>query len=399
LEAHGPALLESLIEPSKAEGNSPREDEMETFKKQVHTGRPTVPGLVGMSMTILSLGLATGCTKESAAKSEPTRSTAAVGADSSTSVLATIGDEKITLADVSARSGDQLEKLETQYQLTKSRIIGASLDSLIRDKTVVAEAKKRGKSVDELVAAEAGPGGFDPSEAEIAAWYQENPSRVGGRPLDQLRSQISQLLRTEKQRKAERKLEERLRGEHKVTVSYAPYRLQLDNAKAPTLGKSDAPITLVEFSDFQCPFCKGMAPTLKEVTQKLGDKVQIVYRQYPLTSIHPFAAKAAEASLCANEQGKFWEMHDAMFEDQTKLAVKDLKATAVRLGMDGKKFDTCLDSGRHVEQVQNDQREGQRAGVTGTPAIFINGVQLPGGSVPYSTVEAAIQEELGRAKR
>jgi protein-disulfide isomerase len=372
---------------------------METLNKEVHVRSHSARRLMGLSTTILALSLAAGCTKEGDAKSEPARSAAAAGADSMPSVLATVGDEKITMADVKARSGDQLEKLETQYQLAKSRIIGGSLDSLIRDKTVVAEAKKRGKSVDELVAAEAGPKGFDPSEEEIAAWYKENPGRVGGRPLEQLRGQIAQLLRGQKQQAAEHKLEERTRAEHSVTVSYAPYRIQLDNTNAPTLGKADAPVTLVEFSDFQCPFCKGMAPTLKEVSQKLGDKVRIVYRQYPLSNIHPFAAKAAEASLCANEQGKFWEMHDAMFEDQTKLAVKDLKATAVRLGMDGKKFDTCLDSGRYVEQIQNDQREGQRAGVSGTPAIFLNGIELPGGSVPYSTVEAAVQKELARAKR
>lgn len=350
---------------------------------------------VGGFALIATLG---GCRESSATPEGKVIRQAAAAPDSQT-VLASIGDEKITMKEVSARAGDELAKLETQYQLAKSRIIGASLDSLIRDRTVVAEAKKRGKSVDELVAAEAGPKGFDPSEAEIAAWYQENPSRVGGRPLDQLRPQISQLLRTEKQHAAERRLEDRIKAEHKVTVSYEPYRLQLDNSKAPTIGKSDAPVTLVEFSDFQCPFCKGMAPTLKQVSQKLGDKVQIVYRQYPLTSIHPFAAKAAEASLCANEQGKFWEMHDAMFEDQTKLAVKDLKATAVRLGMDGKKFDTCLDSGRYVEQIQNDLSEGQKVGVNGTPAVFINGVLLPGGSVPYATVEAAIQQELARMKR
>ena len=347
----------------------------------------------------LALTMVLGACRESAATPEGKSAAPVTDAPDSQTVLAKIGDEKITMSDVSTRAGDRLAMLETQYRLAKNRLIGAALDSLIRDRTVVAEAKKRGKSVDELVAAEAGPGGFDPSEAEIAAWYKENPTRVGNRPIDQVRAQISRLLRAEKQKAAERKLEERIKSEHNVTVSYQPYRLQFDNAKAPTLGKAGAPITLVEFSDFQCPFCKGMAPTLKEVAQKLGDKVQIVYRQYPIASIHPFAMKAAEASLCANEQGKFWELHDAMFEDQTKLAVKDLKAAALRLGMDGQKFDTCLDSGRYVEQVQNDLREGQRAGVTGTPAVFVNGVEVPGGSVPYTTVEAAIQRELARMKQ
>jgi protein-disulfide isomerase len=126
--------------------------------------------------------------------------------------------------------------------------------------------------------------------------------------------------------------------------------------------------------------------------------VRIVYRQFPLTNLHPFAFKAAEASLCANEQGMFWQMHDAMFADQQKLSVTDLKQTARRLGMNGKSFDACLDSGRYVEQVQNDQKEGSRIGVNGTPAMFINGVAVEGGAVPYSVLEAAIQKELESRK-
>jgi protein-disulfide isomerase len=312
-------------------------------------------------------------------------------------VLATVGDEKITMADVRARSGDQLDQLETAYQLAKHKIVGSALDSILYDKTLGAEATKSGKSVDALVTAEAGPNGVEPSEADIAAWYQENQSRVGGRTLDQVRTQIADLLRTERKNAAERKLEERLRTERKVTVAYEPFRVQLNNDKAPTLGKSDAPITLVEFSDFQCPYCQATVPTLKQVEKKYGDKVQIVYRQFPL-SIHPFAPKAAEASLCANEYGKFWEMHDAMFSDQKKLSVSDLKETARRVGIDGKKFDSCLDAGRYVEQVQNDQKEGLRLGVNGTPAMYINGRAVDGGAVPFTKLEALIETELARAK-
>lgn len=312
-------------------------------------------------------------------------------------VLATVGDEKITLADVRARAGDQLDQLEIQYQLAKHKIVGTALDSILFDKTLRAEATKTGKSVDALVAAEAGPNGFNPSDADIAAWYQENQSRVGGRTLEQVRTQIADLLRTERRNAAERQLEQRLRAERKVSLAYEPFRVQINNEKAPTLGKSDAPITLVEFSDFQCPYCQATVPTLKQVEQKYGDKVQIVYKQFPL-GIHPFAPKAAEASLCANEYGKFWEMHDAMFQDQQKLSVSDLKQTARRVGIDGKKFDACLDAGRYVEQVQNDQKEGQRLGVNGTPAMYINGLAVEGGAVPFTKLESLIEKELARAK-
>jgi protein-disulfide isomerase len=348
---------------------------------------------VAVAVAVLA---AAACTKESAAKSEPVRTSATN--DSGTAVLATVGDEKITMSDIRDRAGDQLGELETQYQVMKSKIVSAMLDSILRDKTLTAEGKKSGKSVDEMIAAEAGPNGFEPSDAEITAWYNDNQSRVGNRPLDQLRSQIADLLRSDKRKAAEQRLQDRVNAERKVTVAYQPYRLHFENEKAPTFGKPDAPVTLVEFSDFQCPFCRAVAPALKQVKNKFGDKVQIVYRQFPIPSLHPNAFKAAEASLCANEQGKFWELHDVMFEDQNKLAVSDLKQTARKLGMDGKKFDACLDSGRYVEQVQNDQREGQRAGVKGTPAMFINGVIVDGGSVPFSVLEAKIQKELQRNK-
>lgn len=369
---------------------------MQTFMKLMSRRSFRVPRHVRVAVGLVALGAMAACTKESAAKSEAPRSSAK--SDSAPAVLATIGDEKITLDDIRARSSDQLELLETQYQLAKSKIIRSSLDSLLHERTLTAEAKKTGKSVDELIAAEAGPGGFNPSDEDIAAWFKNNPTRVGTRTLDQLRPQIADLLRNERRKAAEQKLQDRLNAERKVTVSYEPFRLKFNNDKAPTLGKSDATVTLVEFSDFQCPYCQAAAPALKEVGQKFGDKVQIVYRQFPLTNIHPFAFKAAEASLCANEQGKFWQMHDAMFEDQKKLSVSDLKQTARRLGMDGKKFDGCLDSGRYVEQVQNDQKEGQRVGVNGTPAMFINGTYVEGGSVPFSVLETAIQKELSRGK-
>jgi predicted DsbA family dithiol-disulfide isomerase len=341
--------------------------------------------------------LLAGCGESSA----PTKTTAvqqgATLVDTG-AVLATIGDDKITMADIRARAGDPLDQLEIQYQLAKTRIVRSSLDTIMHERMLAAAAKKTGKSVDELIASEAGARGLNPSDSEIDAWYQQNWTRVGGRALDQIRPQVVEFLRTEKRKTAAKKLEDRLRAEQRVTVSYEPFRIQFHNDKAPTLGKSNAPVTLVEFSDFQCPYCQAAAPTLKQVAKKFGDKVQIIYRQFPLSSIHPFALKAAEASLCANEQGKFWQMHDVMFQDQMKLAVSDLKQTARRLGLNGKLFDSCLDSGRYAEQVQNDQKEGTRVGVNGTPAMFINGTSVDGGSVPFSVLETAIQRELAATK-
>jgi len=361
-----------------------------------------VPGHKMRAVGALLLGLALsaaigGCGDQKSAAAAPSAkqpsalTPAAAGA--LPDPLATIGDEKITLADVRDRMGNELDQLDIQYRRARDKMISTALDSIVRQRLIAAEMKKTGKSVDQLIAA---AGDSTPSEIEIAAWYADNQARVGGRTLDQLRPQIAALLVKERRTQASTRLEKRLMEEQRVKIVFEPFRLTFANEGAPTLGKKDSPVTLVEFSDFQCPYCQASAPTLKLVAQKFGDKVQIIYRQYPIPSLHPFAFKAAEASLCANDQGKFWQMHDAMFADQKKLTVSDLKATARTLGMDGKKFDACLDAGRHVEQVQNDQREGERIGVTGTPAMYINGRYVEGGSVPFSTLETLIEKELLR---
>ena len=337
------------------------------------------------------------CAKDGAAKTNA--ELPAKNADSGVAtVLATIGDEKIGLNDLRDRIGDQLDQLDMQYRQARDKLVGTALDSVVRNRLLAAESKKTGKTPEQLLVAEM-PGGLEPSEVEISAWYNENQARVGGRALDQVRSQIADYLRNERRVEAGRKLEQRLWSAYRVTMAFEPYRIQFVNDGAPTLGSKDASVTLVEFSDFQCPYCRATAPTLKQVAQKFGDKVQIVYRQSPITSLHPFAFKAAEASLCAQDQGKFWELHDAMFQDQSKLAVSDLKVTARRLGLDGKKFDTCLDAGRYVEQVQNDVKEAQRIGANGTPAMFINGTYVEGGSVPYSVLERLIEKELARTTK
>lgn len=360
-------------------------------------GRVRRPALLALGGFALAVGLA-ACRDGSATPKAPV-----VQQSSSVSdvpeVLATIGDEKVTLADVHSRAGERLDLLDGQYLRTRDKLIGSALDSIVRERLLSDEAKKRGKTVDELIAAEGGGG--EPTAVEIETWFKDNQARLGGRALDQIRSQIADVLRNQRRKEASEKLEQRLRSERKVTVTFEPHRLQFANEGAPTKGKKDAPVTLVEFSDFQCPYCQAAAPVLKQVAEKYGDKVQIIYRQFPIPSLHPFALKAAEASLCANEQGKFWEMHDTMFSDQTKLSVSDLKQTAGRLGMDQKKFDKCLDSGRYVEQVQNDQKEGQKDGINGTPAMFINGTYVEGGSVPYATLASLLDKELAQlsAKR
>ncbi|HEU4799700.1 MAG TPA: DsbA family protein [Gemmatimonadales bacterium] len=337
----------------------------------------------------------TGCSGRDASGTETPPAGSPPAASDIPEVLATIGDEQVTMADVRQQAGERLEQLETQYHKSRSQLVESSLQAILQERVLNAEAVKQGKTMDELVLAEAG-GSFEPNEVEVAAWYQSNQDRVRGRTLEQLRPQIGGLLRAEKRNAALARLESRLNQDRDVTIHFQPWRMTFHNAGAPTAGKSGAAVTVVEFSDFQCPFCGRFVPTLQRIKQDFGDRVEVVYRQFPLTSIHPNAFKAAEASLCANEQGKFWEMHDMMFAEQDRLSVRELKAMPGRLGMKQSDFDACLDSGRYVEQVQNDLAEGNRAGITGTPAVFVNGVELPGGAVSYEEVAKAIEKELAR---
>lgn len=348
---------------------------------------------VGIAL-VATVGVA--CAKDGVAK-DKAASAAESGDNSIPEVLATLGDEKITLADLRERIGDDLDKLDANYKKSRSTTVQNALNQMVRERVIDAEAKKQGKTVADLVLAEA-RGSFEPTDIEINTWFKDNQARLQGRSVDQVRQQIADLIRKQNQTRAEQALEGRLNKERRVTLMFEPYRLTFDNSGSPFLGKPGAKVSVVEFSDFQCPFCRQFAGNMRQLGREFGDRVEIVYRQYPIPSIHPFAFKAAEASLCGHEQGKFWELHDLMFSDQEHIAVKDLKEKAKRLGMNESKFNSCVDTGKYTEQVQRDMAAGSKAGVTGTPAVFVNGIEIPGGAVAYPVIAAAIERELSRVK-
>ncbi len=160
-------------------------------------------------------------------------------------------------------------------------------------------------------------------------------------------------------------------------------------------GPANAKVTLIEYSDFQCPFCGRFLPTVQQIIKEYGNKVRFVYRHFPLNSIHPMAQKAAEASECASEQGKFWEFHDLAFANQASLSLENLKVWATQLGLNAGKFNTCLDSGKYATRVQADLTEGEQKGVSGTPATFVNG-QLVSGALPFEAMKQIIDQELAK---
>jgi protein-disulfide isomerase len=165
----------------------------------------------------------------------------------------------------------------------------------------------------------------------------------------------------------------------------------------PSIGPADAPVTIIEFSDFQCPYCARFnADTLPQILSDYGDRVRFVYRDFPLTSLHVNALKAAEASECANEQGAYWKYHDLLFQNQSALDDASLKNYAASLGLDTATFNQCLDSDKYMSEIQKDYQDGVAAGVQGTPAFFINGMPLSGAQ-PYSAFKTAIDAALAEA--
>jgi protein-disulfide isomerase len=191
---------------------------------------------------------------------------------------------------------------------------------------------------------------------------------------------------------------ESLRSRATVVVRLQPpatIRVEVSTEGAPSRGAPDAPVTIVEFSEFQCPFCSRAQPTLKQILERYAGKVKLVHRDFPLDSLHPRARPAAEAARCARDQEKFWEYHDLVFKNFPQASADDLKRYASQAGLDVTRFEGCLSAGVHKTAVQDDVDEGTKLGVTGTPAFFING-RLISGAQPLDAFVRVIEDELAR---
>src|SRR5262245_6018545 len=307
--------------------------------------------------------------------------------------LAEVNGETITAKDLEGALGAKLSKLEEQIYDLKSR----ELDSLIAQRLFAQEAAKRGISVSALLDAEVTAKVSLVTEKEIEDFYQANKARMRGDDTE-VRQKIRAFLQQQKLTARREAFVESLRSQGNVVVHLQPPPASLVEVSidgAPIRGAADAPVTVVEFSDFECPFCKQTHPTLKQLLERYPGKVRLAYRDFPLDSIHPQARRAAEAARCAQEQGKFWEYHDVLFTQSPQLAPEDLRRYAAQMGLDVTKFDGCLSTGVHKAAVQRDLDEGNRLGITGTPAFFINGRTLSGAQ-PLEAFTRLIDQELAR---
>lgn len=324
----------------------------------------------------------------------PAKSAAILASSSPSEVVATIGSTQITEAELEKQLASQL----IAVQLQRHEILENGLDNYIAQKVLQKEADAQGVSMPELLKTQVDDKLTEPTDQDVDAFYESNKARLR-LPKEQLSDRIKQYLKQQNYTKAYGDYVDALKSKYEVKVLLKPMRLDVDSPDAPAEGPADAPVTVVEFSDFQCPFCARVNPTIEKMMKNYQGKVRLVYRQFPLTNIHPNAMRAAEASLCAKEQDKFWQMHDAMFANQGALSADGLKATAAKLGMDSDKFNQCLDSNKYQDAVLADRQAGAAVGVRGTPALFVNGQPVSGGAVAYEKLAGIIDRELAQQEQ
>jgi protein-disulfide isomerase len=304
--------------------------------------------------------------------------------------ISTIEGQPIYEQDLMSVAGPKLLDLRKQeYQVKRD-----ALDSLIRRRLVEAEAKKKGWTVDELLKQEVDSKIPEPSDAEAKGYFlaARNSNTLS---FEELKPQLKQIVRTAEIEQAREKYANSLRASVNVAVLLQPPSADVIYDSARVKGKPDAPVTIVEFADFQCPFCQRIEATLKTLLAKYDGRVKLAYLDFPLTEIHSNAEKAAEAARCAGDQGKFWEYHDTLFADQSKLDEAGLIGHAQNLNLDEAAFRSCLSSGKFKHDIEVNREEGTKAGVSGTPAYFINGVFLSGAQ-PQAEFEKIIDTALAQ---
>jgi protein-disulfide isomerase len=287
--------------------------------------------------------------------------------------VAVVAGEPIYERDLMSAAGPNLLEMRKQEYKIKSDALNLS----IRKKLLEVEAKKRGLSIEGLLKQEVDSKIAEPSDDEARGYYLaiKNETTL---PFEQVKSQVKQLLKNTETEQARAKYADSLRDKFEVSIFLHPPVVPVTYDPSRVKGDADAPITIVEFGDFQCPFCGRVQPLLRDVLAKYQGKVKLAYRDFPLSQIHAHAEMAAEASRCALAQGKFWEMHDRMFADQAALDEAALTKTAAGLGMDQNSFESCLKSNKYKAVVQQDAQAGSEAGVNATPTFFINGESLSG---------------------
>lgn len=307
-----------------------------------------------------------------------------------------IGGKEVTAGEVDAWIMEQLfDQATRDRNPTKLyEIRERALQQMAGERALDAEAAKAKVDRDTLLETEVDKRSAVTDE-EVAAFYEQHKQRYGERTLDQLKDPIRRQLEQQKRQKALEEYVGGLRESIGFESVLAPPRFEIAGEGA-SRGPADAPITLVEFSDYECPFCKNAEPIVEQVLERYPTQVRFVYRHFPLESIHRQARAASQAALCAGDQGKFWDYHRMLFAQSPKLGEAQLKDYAVQVGLDPAAFAACMAEKRHDDKITGDVAAGDQAGVSGTPAFFVNGLPLTAGARSADEFAKVIDAELER---
>ena len=306
---------------------------------------------------------------------------------SSALVVARVSGENLTMADLQQDQGGKLLQAEYQFYLNQRK----ALEELIDNRLLADEARRRNISLDQLLNTEVYKDVKDPTEDQLEVYYEGLDTQE---PYSAVRADVLEHIRELRRAKARAAFIANLRAQAKINVMLMPPSASVNIAHAYTKGSQDAPVVFVEFADYECPYCQKVNPQLEELKKDYGDKIAIVYKDFPLP-MHHSSEKAAEAARCAGEQGKFWEYHDVLFYSK-QVDIDSLKEHARVLKLNGEAFDTCLDSGSETKAVKQDLEEGKSLGLTGTPSFFVNG-HFVSGVIDYAAIKDMVNQQLNFA--
>lgn len=357
-----------------------------------------------MRPLLLSL-LLLGC-KEGAAVSgpppgpAPQAASAPTASTSSDAVVAWWKDGKLTYAEIQAQTDKEVQKLASEYLMQRFDLETEAVDQKVTEALLAAEAKATGaadanallkKEIEDKVAA--------PTDAEVQEAYDALKRKLGGRPLEEVRPTVEGAVKQRKQAELFQSYVADLKKKYGVEVQL-PFpdlpRIAVSVDDDPFLGPADAPVTVIQFADYQCPYCGRAQETVDEVMKAYDGKVKFVFRDFPLSG-HQQATPAAIAANCAGQQGKFWEVHGQIMKDQRALSDADLERLAVNAQVDLGKWNECRKDPSMNDEVQKDLQDGVNAGVSGTPAFFVNGVFI-NGARPFELFKSVIDRELAPPK-
>lgn len=308
----------------------------------------------------------------------------------SSDVVATYADGRVTAAELSSAAGAALTRLKMQAYDIKVR----TLKQMIFNRLLEEAAARAGKTRAQFFKEQVTDNVPEPPKERVDELLKRFRSQLKGTDEEARRRVVEALKRQQRQR-LEAALKERLFAQAGVKILINPPRLDIRiNADDPVRGPVEAPVTIVEFSDFQCPYCARVQPVLGQLLKKYPSQVRLVFKNSPLP-MHHQAKAAAEAALCAGEQGKFWEMHDWLYAHQADLSGSSISAAAAEIGLDADRFSACVAKHGMMRRLDADMKEARQLGVNGTPTFFVNGRMLRGAQ-KFQAMDEAVRDELGR---